>query len=63
MLEHPILNSMYSLTPHLKAQGAMWKKGCKDCQSEKGWVVPRKSCLPDTIGLMHTVMNRDYNSI
>ena len=52
-LEHSVLNGMSSSNPSLRAQGTLWRRRQKDCKNQKGWMTPRKYCVPVTTGLTH----------
>jgi hypothetical protein len=53
ILKHSGLNGMSSQSPPLRDQRIIRKRRQKDCKSQRGWMTPRKQCLPDTTGLMH----------
>ena len=40
----------------------MQKRMWKDCESQKGWMFPRKQCLLDTAGEKYTDCGRKNNS-
>lgn len=43
-----------SLIPSTEDQGSMQKRWRKDFKIQRWWMAPRKQCLPDTTGWMHT---------
>lgn len=49
------------LTPNLRVRPIAEDPIAKDCESQRGWMIPRKQCLSDIAGQMHKCTQRDLH--